>query len=743
MAEIKVLSEDTIDKIAAGEVVERPMSVVKELVENAMDAGSTAITVEIKNGGIDFIRVTDNGIGIEAKEVRMAFARHATSKIRSAEDLSSLSSMGFRGEALSSIAAVAQVEVISKTREALTGVRYAIEGAIEKDFEEVGAPDGTTFLVKNLFFNTPVRRKFLKQPQTEGSYVAELLERLAMSRPDISFKFTQNGQVKFHTPGNGDLKEVIYRIYGREIANHLVPIEIEEERMQVKGFLGKPEINRSNRNFEHYFINSRYVKSKVLAKAIEDGYKQYVMQHKFPFVVLHFHMPAAEVDVNVHPTKMEVRFSDEQYVYKTVAQSILSTFRSKELIVNAAFGKDTKVTKDENMPVYDKAKLSEEQANLLKQLAAKEQEPAKPVVKPFVIDFGAGENEAREKRAVENGYVKNRTTETLTVAENPLSETYHAQSTIPNAQPETQFETQPKTQPEVQSILQRSPLAELYSGKTPVTEQMEHDVKPVSVKPIPYADPAKQTWTTAVQADRTVQASEAAADPSSEDRDTKTGVLDPLSHVQITDVKQETLFEEQFLSEKAKESYEILGQVFGTYWIVAYSDRMYMIDQHAAHEKVKYERLVAAVRAKDIVVQNIMPPVVLQTSAKEEQVVLEHMDAFLQLGFEIEEFGDHTFCLRAVPVDLFGCSYQELFREVLDELMEGPVTGTPEVVLNKLASMACKAAVKGNTRLNREEAVKLIDELLTLENPYHCPHGRPTIISMTKQEMEKKFKRIV
>ena len=318
MAEIKILSEDTIDKIAAGEVVERPMSVVKELVENAMDAGSTAVTVEIKNGGIDLIRVTDNGQGIESEEIRLAFARHATSKIRSAEDLTNLSSMGFRGEALSSIAAVAQVEVVTKTKASLTGVRYTIEGAIEKDFEEVGAPDGTTFLVKNLFFNTPVRRKFLKQPQTEGSYVAELLERLAMSRPDISFKFVQNGQVKFHTPGNGDLKEVIYRIYGREIASHLVPIEINEERLSLKGFLGKPEINRSNRNFEHYFINSRYVKSKVLAKAIEDGYKQYVMQHKFPFVVLHFSMQAEEVDVNVHPTKMEVRFSDEQYFYKTV-----------------------------------------------------------------------------------------------------------------------------------------------------------------------------------------------------------------------------------------------------------------------------------------------------------------------------------------------------------------------------------------------------------------------------------------
>lgn len=641
MAEIKILSEDTIDKIAAGEVVERPMSVVKELVENAMDAGSTAITVEIKNGGIDLIRVTDNGQGIESEEVRLAFARHATSKIRSAEDLTSLSSMGFRGEALSSIAAVAQVEVVTKTKSSLTGVRYTIEGAIEKDFEEVGAPDGTTFLVKNLFFNTPVRRKFLKQPQTEGSYVAELLERLAMSRPDISFKFVQNGHVKFHTPGNGDLKEVIYRIYGREIANHLIPIEINEERLTLKGFLGKPEINRSNRNFEHYFINSRYVKSKVLAKAIEDGYKQYVMQHKFPFVVLHFSMPAEEVDVNVHPTKMEVRFSDEQYVYKTVMQSIISTFRSKELIVNATFGKDTKESKKDSMPVYDKAKVPEpymvqpvskaeipnKEMHPLNKLGLPTVEPVKKAL-PFVVDFGV------EK------------------------------------------ETQP--------------------------------VLKLSEQPIVVKEPALEE-----------------------------------TYKVIVEATQETLFEDRFLTEKAKETYEILGQIFGTYWIVSYADRMYLIDQHAAHEKVKYERFVKAIADKQVLTQSIMPPVILQTSAKEEQIILEHMDAFLQMGFEIEEFGDHTFCLRAVPVDLYGCSYQELFRELLDEMMDGPLTGAPEVVMNKLASMACKAAVKGNMKINHAEAVKLIDELLTLENPYHCPHGRPTIISMTKQEIEKKFKRIV
>ncbi len=636
MAEIKLLSEDTIDKIAAGEVVERPMSVVKELVENAMDAEATSITIEIKNGGIDFIRITDNGQGIAATQVPTAFFRHATSKIRTVEDLHSISSMGFRGEALSSIAAVSQVEVITKTKEQVAGVRYVIEGAVEKGFEEVGAPDGTTILVKNLFYNTPVRRKFLKQPQTESGYVAELLERLALSRPDISFKFMQNGQVKFHTPGNGDLKEVIYRIYGREISNHLVPINVTNDRIRIRGFLGKPEINRSNRNFEHYFINARYVKSKILSKAIEDGYKEYIMQHKFPFVVLHFEIAGPEVDVNVHPTKMEVRFSDETYIYKAVVQAILDTMRSKELIVDSQFGKEVKSAKAEDKPLYQNKNVPEPFMPI-----AKPKTSSDVVPKLFVMDFDAPKQSNEPKGDVTEGFVKE----------------------------------------------------DVLSLATPQENILKED--------------------------------------------------SPFSKIQVTNAVQETLFEEAFLSEKAKESYEILGQVFGTYWIVAYSDRMYLIDQHAAHEKVKYERLVEAIRKKEVLSQSIMPPVIIQMSALEERVLSEHLEVFAKMGFELETFGDSAFCLRAVPVDLFGCSYQDLFQEVLDELMMGPLKGAPEVVLDKLASMACKAAVKGNTKLSDTEAKKLIGELLTLENPYHCPHGRPTIISMTKQEVEKKFKRIV
>ncbi|MCD8327310.1 MAG: DNA mismatch repair endonuclease MutL [Lachnospiraceae bacterium] len=637
MPEILVLSEDTIDKIAAGEVVECPLNVVKELVENSMDAGACAITVEIKNGGIDFIRVTDDGEGIPAGQVKTAFFRHATSKIRNMQDLNHLSSMGFRGEALSSIAAVAQVELVTCTAGSLTGTRYEIEGVAEKAFEQVGAPKGTTILVRNLFFNVPVRRKFLKQPPTEAGYVAEVMEQLAMSRPDISFKYVQNGQVKFYTSGNGELKEVIYRIYGREITEHLLPIDVTEGDIQIRGFLGKPELNRSNRGFEHYFLNSRYLKSKILSRAIEDGYKQYVMQHKFPFVVLHFAMPAQAVDVNVHPSKMEVRFAQEQTVYQTVVKAIIERLRSKEFIVDHSFGKEEtapKSTPADRVPAHSPEPFMRSV-----------QTPVTKNTLEFELDFDQSADEEEGANAV-------------------------AEASI----------------------------AETYGEKNKKTSQEEIPDK--------------------------------ASAP----------VLPDLG---IENIEQETLFTPEFLTEKSRESYEIIGQIFKTYWIIAYSDRIYMIDQHAAHEKVKYERLVKAMREKKVSTQMLMPPQVVHVNAREEQALTQHLDAFEALGFELEDFGEHAYVIRGVPVDLYGCSYQQLFEEVLDELSRGPVQGNFEVVRDKLASMACKSAVKGNMSMSRQELEALIDELLSLENPYFCPHGRPVIISMTKQEIEKKFKRIV
>ncbi|MCD8068164.1 MAG: DNA mismatch repair endonuclease MutL [Lachnospiraceae bacterium] len=730
MPEILVLSEDTIDKIAAGEVVERPLNVVKELVENSMDAGAHAITVEIKNGGIDLIRVTDDGEGIPADQVKTAFFRHATSKIRNMQDLSHLSSMGFRGEALSSIAAVAQVELVTCTEDSLTGTRYEIEGAAEKAFEQVGAPKGTTILVRNLFFNVPVRRKFLKQPPTEAGYVAEVMEQLAMSRPDISFKYVQNGQVKFYTSGNGELKEVIYRIYGREITEHLLPIDVTEGEIQIRGFLGKPEINRSNRGFEHYFLNSRYLKSRVLSKAIEDGYKQYVMQHKFPFVVLHFAMPAQAVDVNVHPSKMEVRFEQEQLVYQTVVKAIIERLRSREFIVDHSFGKEEpapRSTPADRVPAHSpepfmrSARIfdrSNDESNT--DITSKEQsvgsgisefsaDNSKISIKPDeanTVGRETGNHEEKDGLKFLNGSDEkdgqkiNGSDEKDGQESNGSDEKDGLESNGSVEKDGLEFEfdfDQPTEADEGSSAVAEPSIADIY-GKSDQSEQ-------------------------------TMNFAQATAPP--------------LPDLGIEKAEQETLFTPEFLTEKSRESYEIIGQIFKTYWIIAYSDRIYMIDQHAAHEKVKYERLVKAMREKNVSTQMLMPPQVVHVSAREEQVLTQHLNAFEALGFEIEGFGEHAFVIRGVPVDLYGCSYQQLFEEVLDELTRGPVQGNFEVVKDKLASMACKSAVKGNMSMSRPELEALIDELLSLENPYFCPHGRPVIISMTKQEIEKKFKRIV
>lgn len=625
MARIHILDSETIDKIAAGEVVERPASVVKELVENAIDAGANAITVEAKDGGIEFIRVTDNGSGIEREQLRKAFLRHATSKIENAEDLTRISSLGFRGEALSSIAAVARVEVITKLEKELVGNRILLEGAVEKSFEEVGAPDGTTFLVRNLFFNTPVRRKFLKQPATEGGYIADLMEHMALSRPDISFKLVLGNQTRFHTSGSGDLREVIYRIYGKEVAGALVPIQEEKNGIRIEGYLGKPVLVRSNRNFEIYFINGRFVRSNVVAKALEEGYREYLMQHKFPLCVLHITMDTSAVDVNVHPTKMDVRFSNTLGVTDFIGSAVYHTLKNHEMIPDAVL-----------------------------------------------------EDEKEEKRQ----------------------------------------------EREAQKELQKQPTPELFEKKRDAAYRVMEEAKYRALRQELF--PQKEVLE-AVQAEEVVQSEE---------------VTPPKEQPQMK-LEQMNLFEEKLLSMENRSRYQVIGQVFATYWLVQFEDKLFIIDQHAAHEKVKYERLMKQYQEKHVVSQTLMPPVIVSLSGQEEGVLREHLDTFTALGFEIEDFGGNEYALRSVPVDLYGCSEREMFLEVLDELAADNRRTGIRVIEEKIASMSCKAAVKGNNRLSRAEAEKLIDELLTLENPYNCPHGRPTIISMTQSELEKKFKRIV
>lgn len=637
MAKIHVLDSETIDKIAAGEVVERPSSVVKELVENAIDAGATSLSVEIKDGGIELIRVTDNGCGMEKDQLRTAFLRHATSKIEKLEDLTHLSSLGFRGEALSSIAAVSKVEVITKTPGSLTGTRICMEGPKEVVFEEIGAPDGTTFLMRNLFYNTPVRRKFLKQPATEGSYIADLMEHLALSRPDISFKLVVNGQMKFHTSGNGDLREVIYRIYGRDVANALIPIKWEQEGIKVEGFLGKPVQVRSTRNYEIYFINGRFIKSNVIARAIEEGYKEYLMQHKFPFCVLHISMDSSKVDVNVHPTKMDIRFTNPMGFSAYLCGAVKYTLKHHEMIPQASLASEKE----------QRAERKEEKAKA-----------AERVPEPFEV---------------------NRRNE--------------VQQVVKCVREETSYTTQANSEREIV----RNPVWERIKGvEKSETERLEAEIK---------------------EADQTE-----IGEPQTE---------------------QLSLFENKVLSVENRPHFRIVGQVFETYWLVEFQDKLLMIDQHAAHEKVNYERLMKQYREKNVISQGLMPPIIISMTAQEEMVLLENKEVFESLGFEIEAFGGNEYALRSVPVDLYGCGEKEMFLEVLDQLAEGGNYGGIRVVEEKIASMSCKAAVKGNNLLRQEEAEALIDELLTLENPYNCPHGRPTIVEMTKTEMERKFKRIV
>ena len=651
MSKIALLSQETIDKIAAGEVIERPSSVVKELVENAIDAGSTAITVEIKEGGISFIRITDNGSGIESSEVPLAFLRHSTSKIRSAEDLLCVHSLGFRGEALSSIAAIARVELITKTADALTGTRYLIEGSKEISKEEIGAPDGTTFLVRDLFYNTPARRKFLKTAQTEGTYISDMLEKLALSHPDISFKYINNNQTRLHTSGNGNRKDLIYHIYGREIASSLLEVNFKCDYFALTGFIGKPSINRGNRNYENYFINGRYIKSTLLSKAIEEAYKSFLMQHQYPFTVLYFTFEGETLDVNVHPTKMELRFGNNQEIYKELCDALYAVLSHRELIPEVPVTEEKKqkiehVYKDPIPEPFEKRRINEIRS------------AATAAVKEPVASYG-----------------------------NP---------------------TQPK-------------------ASMPVIKQP--DVAPAShpgvitVTPNPkFEQPVNKT-----------------AEPE------KTVTEQPVAQQQMQNPTQVTLesISSDFLTRDAKKKHRIIGQLFKTYWLIEYEDKLYIIDQHAAHEKVLFERTMARLNQKEYTSQTISPPIVLSLDAKEQEMLEKYLPQIQKLGYEIENFGGREYMISAVPDNLFHIDMKDLFIEMLDDFSDISGRATPDLILEKVATMSCKAAVKGNDALSLPEIDALIEELLTLENPFNCPHGRPTIISMSKYEIEKKFKRIV
>ena len=624
MPSIQVLDPGTINKIAAGEVIERPASVVKELLENAIDAKATAVTVEIRDGGISFIRVTDNGCGIVKEEIPLAFLRHSTSKIRSVEDLLMVSSLGFRGEALSSIAAVAQVEVITRTAKSLTGTRYQIEGGAEKGAEEIGAPEGTTFLVRNLFYNTPVRKKFLKTAMTEGAHVGDLVEKIALSHPEVSIRLIQNNQNKLYTSGNHSLKDIIYTVFGREITANLLEVKICHEMVTVEGYIGKPVIARNNRNFENYFINGRYIKSNLISRAIEEAYKPFMMQHRYPFTMLRLTIEPELLDVNVHPTKMELRFQNEETIYRVVRDTIAHILREKELIPSMELGEKKTETKSS---------------------------PGK---------------EKQEKRSL---------------APEPFERERMAQIQKQEKQP---IETRKPNEP-------------------------QNETK----------------WNDVVEEESVVYGN--LSNPS------------PLSQ----QPKQLDLFEERLLSPQSRNRHKRIGQLFDTYWLVEFQDQLYIIDQHAAHEKVLYEQTMEAFKVRSQTSQMLDPPVILTLSVKEEAAFARYKDVFFQMGFGIEPFGGREYAVRQVPDNLFSIAQKDLLMEMLGDLSEETHLEGSKLIYERVASLSCKAAVKGNQTLSDEEADQLIGQLLHLDNPYACPHGRPTIISMSRHELEKKFKRIV
>lgn len=680
MPEIQLLDQATINQIAAGEVIDRPSSVVKELLENAIDAKATAITVEIKDGGISFIRITDNGCGIEKDQVRKAFLRHATSKLHTIDDLLDIGSLGFRGEALSSIAAIAQVELISKPPEAMLGISYQIEDGEEKSLTQIGAPDGTTILVRNLFYHVPARKKFLKTAATEGNYINQLMENMAMLRPDISMRFINGGQNKLYTSGNGRLKDLIYTIYGREISSNVLEINYECPLFAVTGYIGKPIISRGNRTFENYYINGRFVKSRLIAAAIEQAYKPFMMQHRYPFTVLHIKIKPELIDVNVHPAKMEVRFQQENEIYELLAGAIENTLRGKEFI-------------------------------------------------PDVSDDGKAEKKVQEKQKLPEPFEQRRLQAMKEIIPPPPAEHKIQNEQKPSVEHKTQSEQKLFTENKIQS-----------EQKLPKNEEQPKVPSKLSDPSGEYKIEKKQTIK---DSDSKWEIASGIHKRIGQDVSQTVNQMPPQPEQKLEKPEQQTLFTEPLLSEKARIHHRLIGQLFDTYWLIQYGNQLYIMDQHAAHEKVNYERLMEAYRKKERITQFVSPPMVISLTRAEEAILEEFKSEFERIGFTIEPYGGREYAISEIPANLYGINEKELFLEMLSDLEDRGSMQPSELIASKLASMSCKAAIKGGQKISFQEADALVSQLLTLENPYACPHGRPTIITMTKYELEKKFKRIV
>ncbi len=717
---IKLLDQLTINKIAAGEVIERPSSVVKELVENSIDAGATAVTVEIKEGGLSFIRITDNGLGIEKAQVKTAFLRHATSKINKAEDLFTVGSLGFRGEALASIAAVAQVEMVTKTESDMTGVRYIIEGGKELDYQEIGCPEGTTIIIRNLFYNTPARRKFMKSATTEASYIAELINRLAMSRPEVSFKFINNGQNKLFTSGNNNLKDIIYNIYGKDIAKNLVEVNGTYDDITLTGYIAKPYISKGNRTYENYFVNNRYIKSSVITKAIEEAYKTFVMTHKYPFTALKIEINKELLDINVHPTKMELKISNTNELYSCIINTLREALTEKELIPNVSVGNDREAKKDiskNKIVAPEPFEVKRREANY-----GNVRLNSEPIYKP------------REVREISNYNVNKdvAVNEQINKSEPKITEQNQVKPIDGNIEiSKTNIENQDVVNQsmkidDIKIIASKDTdiVREIY-GKTVTSENInitkENDAKPIVPEDISINKKDLTTEHVNLQ---------------------KTNTDNNYNQEATITKDQVSLFEDKLLSEESRSKHKLIGQLFKTYWLIEYENKLFIMDQHAAHEKVMFERLMKLLKTSEIFSQNIMPSIIISLTPREIDVLTNNMDIFERLGFVIEEFGGNEYVIRAVPANIMGVPPKELFEEFIGDLLDDANKITDTIFVEKLATMACKAAIKGNTAISYQEADALIDELLTLDNPYNCPHGRPTIITMSEQDIEKKFRRI-
>lgn len=636
MSQVIKLDRLTINQIAAGEVIEKPHSVVKELVENAIDAEATSITIEIKEGGFSFIRVTDDGSGIAKEDIKQVFLRHTTSKIRNLEDLQVTTSLGFRGEALASIVAVSRVELITRTADQMTGWRYVVEGHQEKSFEEIGCPIGTTIIIKDLFYNTPARKKFLKSAKTESSYVTDYVQRIALGHRQVGFKYVANQQTKLHTKAGNSLEEAILYVFGKAVASQLIPVNYQTEQVQIDGYVGQPVLSRGNRSYEIYFINGRYIKSKWIGQGIEEAMKGYLMHHQFPFAVLLLTMNPQKIDVNIHPTKMDVRFDNDYLVQQLVCQGIQQSLKQDEPIPEAR--------KSDNKLDYQPldSKMN-------------------PVKKHLPEPFEKKRQADLSNRQNVNQMVKGSDSQEKMAMPPPLSA-------------ETRQSAKKKMTTEKNLLIKEK--MESYGRSPTVGSQLD-------------------------------------------------------------------LIERRFIDAASLKSHRIIGQLFETYWLVEFEKNLYIIDQHAAHEKVYYERFVEQINQHKIATQQLLTPIIVDLAAKDYQTYEKYQSFFSRLGFEIEPFGPHALQIRGVPYLFNGTIDNSQFMVILDQLDDGLLHKPADVVDHQLATMGCKAAIKGNHRLSKREYQQLIEDLLELKDPYHCPHGRPTMIKMSRYDIEKKIKRII